>query len=52
MIDEHAQPAPTDNLGEQHLDLGLAGREPLFDIRLQRCHLFAFYSSTPSGVAL
>ena len=34
VVDEHAQRAAAEHLGEQHLDVGLARREPLLDICL------------------
>src|SRR6202022_1244474 len=38
VIDEHAQAAAADDLGEQDLDIGLAARQPRLDIRLHCCH--------------
>src|SRR6185312_5609954 len=39
VVDEHAQAAPAEHLGEEHLDLRLVVFEPLFDLCLERVHL-------------
>ena len=41
MVDEHAQRAAAENLGEQHLDVGLAERQTPLDICLYGCHQLA-----------
>ena len=41
MVDEHAQRAAAEHLGEQHLDVGLAVRETPLDICLHGCHRIA-----------
>ena len=41
VVDEHAQAPAAEDLGEQHLDVGLAERETPFDIRLYGCHQLA-----------
>ena len=37
MVDEEAHEPAADDLGEQHLDLGLGLREPGLDVGLDRC---------------
>jgi hypothetical protein len=39
MVDEHAQAAAADDLGEEHLDVGLALSQTPLDIALQCGHL-------------
>src|SRR5664279_2179859 len=41
VVDEHTQRAATENLGEQHLDIGVAERQAPFDICLNWCHQLA-----------
>ena len=44
MVDEEAHEAAADDLGEQHLDLGLGLGEPGLDIGLDRAHVTSSFN--------